>query len=111
MSDTAAAVDAASGKSSEELNYEVFDDGEFYHQQLKDFLESNGDGGDRAMSALEGARRRRSKRAGVDRRATKGRKLRYDVHSKLENFMFPQRLPQPPMNVDQLFASLLGAAS
>jgi hypothetical protein len=27
----------------------------------------------------------------VDRKASKGRKVRYNVHDKLQNFMFPQQ--------------------
>lgn len=94
------------------LEYEIFDDREFYHHQLKEFLESRGAGGaDRAADALAVARKRRSKRTGVDPKASKGRKLRYDTHPKLENFMFPVEPPVPPLNVDELFSSLLGQAN
>ena len=39
------------------------------------------------------APRQRSKKAGVDTRASKGRKLKYSEHPKLANFMFPVPLP------------------
>ena len=82
--DSAAAAAAAASPASKVLEYEIFDDREFYHQQLKEFLESRGAGGaDRAADALAVARKRRSKRSGVDPKASKGRKLRYDTHPKV----------------------------
>jgi protein AATF/BFR2 len=54
------------------------------------------------------SRAKKTKRPGVDRRASKGRKLRYTVHPKLEHFMFPAPAPAAPMDVDKLFASLHG---
>lgn len=51
----------------------------------------------------------------VDTKASKGRKLRYEVHEKLQNFMVP--IPAQVMfgavawgeqQTDELFASLLG---
>ena len=75
---------AVSGDATGQLEYELFDDREFYHHQLKEFLESRGEGTG-AADALALARRRRSKRTGVDPRASKGRKLRYDVHPKVRN--------------------------
>lgn len=46
----------------------------------------------------------------VDRRASKGRKLRYEVHEKLVNFMVP--IPTAtwrPEMVDELIGGLFGA--
>jgi len=47
----------------------------------------------------------------VDTRASKGRKVRYDIHTKLVNFMAP--VSQPEQMTDsaknELFSSLFGA--
>ena len=42
----------------------------------------------------------------VDRRASKGRKTRYVVHKKLQNFMFPHEAPDATLDVDRLLLSL-----
>ena len=46
----------------------------------------------------------------VDRRASKGRKLRYHVHEKLANFMAPQEL-EAPQFAAQLFTNLFGGGA
>ena len=45
----------------------------------------------------------------VDRRASKGRKLRYHIHEKLVNFMAPTEL-QAPQYASNIFANLFGGA-
>ena len=49
-----------------------------------------------------------SKKADVDRRASKGRKIRYTVHPKLVNFTFPVARPEPMIKEDIWFKSLFG---
>jgi len=46
----------------------------------------------------------------VDTKASKGRKLRYEVHEKIKNFMVPvlNRGTWHEEQIDELFASLLG---
>lgn len=46
-------------------------------------------------------------RKAVDRRASKGRKIRYHVHEKLVNFMTPVDL-EAPQFAAQLFGNLFG---
>lgn len=46
--------------------------------------------------------------ASVDRRASKGRKIRYTVHPKLVNFTFPLSRPESIISDDVLFKSLFG---
>lgn len=46
-------------------------------------------------------------RKAVDRRASKGRKMRYHVHPKLVNFMTPMEL-EAPQYAAQLFSNLFG---
>ncbi len=58
---------------------------------------------------MEALRKYRRKKSNVDRKASKGRKIRYTVHDKLQNFMFPIPTVNPStMTIDssRLFASL-----
>lgn len=54
-------------------------------------------------------RPKKTKKA-VDTKASKGRKLRYEVHEKLQNFMVPVPLRRGwhDEQIDELFASLMG---
>lgn len=83
----------------------AFDDTDFYHQLLKDVLDSQGGGSD----WMDVQRQKKAKKK-VDTKASKGRKIRYEVHEKLQNFMPP--IPLPGMwhteQIDELFSSLLG---
>ena len=49
-----------------------------------------------------------AKKANLDRRASKGRKIRYTVHPKLVNFTFPVARPEPMIKEDIWFKSLFG---
>lgn len=86
---------------------EVYDDADFYQRQLRALLAAEsslaagaaGDGDPIALSQDWLARHRRSaaraaERRAVDVRASKGRRLRFDTHAKLLNFMAP--LEQAP---------------
>mmetsp|Transcript_16011 Transcript_16011/g.33852 ORF Transcript_16011/g.33852 Transcript_16011/m.33852 type:complete len:393 (+) Transcript_16011:116-1294(+) len=50
----------------------------------------------------------RKKTSTVDRRASKGRKIRYTVNPKLVNFMFPVSRAEPMIKEDVWFKSLFG---
>ncbi|XP_054707536.1 protein AATF-like isoform X2 [Uloborus diversus] len=71
---------------------EIFDDDDFYRQMLKDVIESKSVGIDPAVlrKQMEIQKIRNKMKRKVDTKASKGRKLRYDVHQKLLNFMAPQ---------------------
>ena len=85
----------------EEYDFETYDDAEFYQQLLKEFLESQSlTAGDIARSK-HGTKRRKV----VDRKASKGRKIRYHVHEKLVNFMVPANFDRPEF-AETLFGSL-----
>lgn len=47
-------------------------------------------------------------RRNVERRASKGRKLRYQVMEKLVHFMAPAERSEPPTMAAQLFSNLFG---
>ena len=60
-----------------------------------------------ADGCAQGPKRRKA----TDRRASKGRKLRYHVHEKLVNFMTPsEAVGTAPGLASQLFSSLFGRA-
>ncbi|XP_050115259.1 uncharacterized protein LOC126593280 [Malus sylvestris] len=62
---------------------------EFYQQLLKEFFETI----DPASCAFYSLKKLHTKkRKIVDRRASKSRKIRYNVHEKIVNFMAPRRL-------------------
>lgn len=97
-------------KRSQWRDAEVFDDGAFYSLLLKSFLQSasaNSQLGGEDLATLRQLKRRKNS---VDRKASKGRKIRYVVHSKLENFMFPTPLGNETASLsfdsDRLFRSL-----
>uniref|UniRef100_K3WRT7 Apoptosis-antagonizing transcription factor C-terminal domain-containing protein n=1 Tax=Globisporangium ultimum (strain ATCC 200006 / CBS 805.95 / DAOM BR144) TaxID=431595 RepID=K3WRT7_GLOUD len=92
---------------SDRLDELMYDDSDFYQQLLKEFLESGGGSGQDTLLQ----RTHRKKKKIVNRKASKGRQLRYTVHPKLENFMFPDPYPKPEMDVDELFRSVFGQVS
>ncbi|CCM00375.1 uncharacterized protein FIBRA_02405 [Fibroporia radiculosa] len=100
----------------EEEDEEVFDDLDFYQQLLRDVIKARGgepQGGEQDWMTQQ--RERRAKRKSkVDTKASKGRKLRYEVHSKLQNFMVPVPVSHGAWHeeqVDGLFTSLLSTTS
>eukprot|EP00245_Coleochaete_scutata_P008643 TRINITY_DN2680_c0_g1_i1.p2 TRINITY_DN2680_c0_g1~~TRINITY_DN2680_c0_g1_i1.p2 ORF type:complete len:134 (-),score=34.55 TRINITY_DN2680_c0_g1_i1:269-640(-) len=92
-------------QEEEDVDPETFDDTEFYQQLLREFLDAadpNALGGMNALRKL-----RNKKRKVVDRRASKGRKIRYTVHPQLVNFMAPVPRELPPV-ATKLLATLFG---
>ncbi|OBZ66507.1 hypothetical protein A0H81_13522 [Grifola frondosa] len=94
---------------------ELFDDTDFYQQLLRDVIQSRGgpesQGGEQEWVKQQRERKARRKKA-VDTKASKGRKLRYEVHSKLQNFMVPVPVSVGEWHdeqIDGLFSSLLVA--
>lgn len=93
----------------------VFDDTDFYQQLLRDVIESRGSGLGDGGGEPEWVQRQRARKAKrkttVDVKASKGRKLRYQVHEKLQNFMVPIEASRGAWHeeqIDELFGSLLG---
>ena len=95
---------APRGAAAGSLNLETFDDSDFYGQLLQEFLE--GKGMRHAADAPGGAPAPKRRRQ-VDRNASKGRKLRFQVMEKLVNFMSPVEGARPVL-ADQLFTNLFG---
>ncbi|XP_073398663.1 protein AATF [Dendrobates tinctorius] len=108
----------AEGKSNSQLkefDEEIFDDDDFYHQLLRELIERKTTSLDpndqvamgRQWLAIQKLRSKIKKK--VDTKASKGRKLRYHVHSKLVSFMAP--IGHSTMNDEartELYQSLFG---
>lgn len=95
----------------------IFDDADFYQLLLKELvdqrmMDSNtlaplGDG-DRPMAQWTTVKEAKTKKR-VDTKASKGRKIRYTIHEKLQNFMAPEdRGTWEQDAVDRFFGTLLG---
>lgn len=110
----------ATGSSSVEP---VYDDTAFYQSLLRDLVEQRMSSSEAMTGGLDtlsqlpsrlpvhpvtGMRNDKVKRQ-VDTRASKGRKMRFNVHEKLQNFMAPEdRGSWTTRARDEFFASLLG---
>eukprot|EP00163_Fabomonas_tropica_P003774 TRINITY_DN1333_c0_g1_i4.p1 TRINITY_DN1333_c0_g1~~TRINITY_DN1333_c0_g1_i4.p1 ORF type:complete len:381 (+),score=104.24 TRINITY_DN1333_c0_g1_i4:729-1871(+) len=80
----------------EQYNPHVFDDADFYQQLLRELIESGAGAEDTGTDPIALSRRalaakklQAKQRRTLDRRATKGRRIKYTVHDKLVNFMAP----------------------
>lgn len=78
-----------------DLDEDIFDDDDFYHQLLRELIERKTSAADpndqvamgRQWLAIQKLRSKIKKK--VDTKASKGRKVRFQIHSKLVNFMAP----------------------
>ncbi|KAK0278654.1 rRNA-processing protein bfr2 [Friedmanniomyces endolithicus] len=89
----------------------IYDDADFYGLLLKELLESkSADSVTTSNIDLSFQMRREAKtKKHVDTKASKGRKMRYTVHEKLQNFMAPEdRRMWGERQADELFGSLFG---
>ncbi|KAG6813828.1 hypothetical protein H0H92_006772 [Tricholoma furcatifolium] len=87
----------------------VFDDTDFYQQMLRDIIDSKGQGSGGGDDWMSIQKQKKAKKK-VDTKASKGRKLRYEAHEKLQNFMVPVPVigGWHEEQIDELFSSLLG---
>ncbi|CAI5516382.1 unnamed protein product [Closterium sp. Naga37s-1] len=98
---------AEQGGEHSEWDMDSYDDTEFYQQLLREFLDSShleelGIASQQVVRRLRG-----SKGKAVDRRASKGRKVRYALMPALVNFMAAEPVQLPPV-VERLFGNLFG---
>ncbi|KAM7388755.1 hypothetical protein PAMP_024905 [Pampus punctatissimus] len=78
-----------------DLDEDIFDDDDFYHQLLRELIERKTSATDpndqvamgKQWLAIQKLRSKIKKK--VDTKASKGRKVRFHIHSKLVNFMAP----------------------
>jgi len=91
----------------------IYDDADFYQLLLKELVDQRstdtGAPGESVATVRWAALKETKTRKTVDRRASKGRKLRYTVHEKLQNFMAPEdRRGWEEHAIDRLFGTLFG---
>ncbi|XP_002158078.3 protein AATF isoform X1 [Hydra vulgaris] len=100
-----------------DYNEQIFDDNDFYHEMLKELIERKTNIGSDDPTTLgrqwlEVQKLRKKIKRKIDTRASKGRKVRYDVHPKLVNFMAPQKDGKMSDQArNDLFSSLFGQTS
>lgn len=108
----ASSVPAPAASSS---SFVTFDDAPFYQSLLRDLIASrNADSAGATAEPLLPPKLHPSgsKNQKVDTKASKGRKVRYTVHEKLENFMAPEdRSTWEDAARSEFFASLFGNAA
>lgn len=95
----------------------IYDDADFYQLLLKELVDqrtadtsAGGVGGSSAAATIRFAavKEARAKKH-VDTKASKGRKMRFNVHDKLQNFMAPEdRRGWEQSAIDRLFGTLFG---
>ncbi len=101
-----------------DLDEDIFDDDDFYHQLLRELIERKTSAADpndqvamgRQWLAIQKLRSKIKKK--VDTKASKGRKVRFHIHSKLVNFMAP--IDHSSMSDEarsELYRSLFGQRS
>lgn len=100
-------------ESLTETDLNIFDDGDFYHQLLRDLIDrktsSSADGSQLTRQWLEVQKLRSKLKKKVDTKASKGRKIRYDIHTRMVNFMAPVYThSNREQSTNQLFSSLFG---
>ncbi|WFD25635.1 rRNA-processing protein bfr2 [Malassezia nana] len=85
----------------------VFDDSDFYAQLLRDLIDHASMVEAGISATASDALRSRKRKRNVDVRASKGRRIRYDVLEKVQNFMPPiPRVTWDDAQAERLFARL-----
>lgn len=96
------------------LESPALDDSDFFAALVRSWVDTGaGVGGDVAAAAgLVVKKVKETRRSGVDPRASKGRKLRYDVQDKIVNFMVPEKdsCAWPDDKIDTFFVSIFPEA-
>ena len=102
----------AAKKVTEDEN--VYDDADFYQLLLKELVdqrtvESSSAQASAVPTVMLTAAKEAKTRKQVDRKASKGRKMRFTVHEKLQNFMAPEdRRSWEQEAIDRFFGTLFG---
>jgi protein AATF/BFR2 len=94
-----------------EENEHIFDDTDFYRLQLKDLVDRRmADSTNTDVAGVKWAVSKAKVKKNVDTKASKGRKLRYQVQEKIQGFDAPRpnAYPWPDEKTDELFSSLFG---
>ncbi|XP_014205197.1 protein AATF [Copidosoma floridanum] len=111
---TACVQENDDGRRVQEYDSEIFDDDDFYHQLLKELIEFKSidiqDPLKLSQQWVQLQNMRSKMKRKIDTKATKGRRLRYNVHQKLVNFMAPITVNDTWTNhaKNELYSSLFG---
>ena len=104
--------------AQEPLNDDIYDDTDFYQAQLKSHVarrlveKGNTEAANSAalnILSLQKHRQHNKKKKEIDPHASKGRRIKYTIHEKMQNFMAP--VPAGTWHgeqTDELFAGLFG---
>lgn len=97
-------------QSKEGENYYVFDDSDFYRNLLKDLVDRRMvDSGNQNSSGVKWTATKAKVKRTMDTKASKGRRLRYHVQDKVQNFAAPRPVfTWEDDQIDELFAGLFG---
>ncbi|KAF7542208.1 hypothetical protein G7Z17_g11784 [Cylindrodendrum hubeiense] len=93
---------------------DIYDDADFYQLLLKELVdqrtvESASAQAGAVPTVMMMANKEAKMRKNVDRKASKGRKMRFTVHEKLQNFMAPEdRRAWEQEAIDRFFGTLFG---
>ncbi|KAK3956714.1 apoptosis-antagonizing transcription factor [Pseudoneurospora amorphoporcata] len=103
---------AQAAKKVEE-DADIYDDADFYQLLLKELVDQRSSDsaapGESVATVRWAALKEAKTRKQVDRKASKGRKLRFTVHEKLQNFMAPEdRRSWEEHAIDRFFGTLFG---
>lgn len=102
------------GRKIQEYDPEIYDDDDFYHQLLRDLIAYKSaemtDPIQLSKQWIHLQNMRSKMKRKIDTRATKGRRVRYNVHDKLVNFMAPITLYDTWTDSakNELYSSLFG---
>ncbi|KAH8666797.1 apoptosis-antagonizing transcription factor [Xylariales sp. PMI_506] len=92
---------------------DIYDDADFYQLLLKELVDqrtadTSSAGGQAATIRYAAVKEAKNKKH-VDTKASKGRKMRFNVHEKLQNFMAPEdRRGWEQHAIDRFFSTLFG---
>lgn len=96
-----------------DYDHEIFDDQDFYNQLLRELIDRKSsnisDPVELSKKSIELQQLRSKNKKQVDTKASKGRKIKYDIHKPLANFMAPiyrNQMAEEARN--ELFSSLFG---
>jgi protein AATF/BFR2 len=103
-------------RSTDEYDNEIYNDNDFYSYLLKEFISNKEDvnTNDSANSRYDLTlqyllnRQKEKKNKNVDTRASKNRKLRFDKHEKIINFMVPMPNHNVNFGRDEIVFSIFG---
>jgi protein AATF/BFR2 len=92
---------------------EIYDDADFYQLLLKELVDQRiadtAGAGNQAATIRYAAVKEAKNKKHVDTKASKGRKMRFNVHEKLQNFMVPEdRRAWEQHAIDRFFGTLFG---